>query len=49
MIDSSPRMAPEPPAPVRLGALVRWPRQAIEDWIASGCKPVRQEVRRHAN
>jgi excisionase family DNA binding protein len=29
------------PAPVRLGALVRWRRQAIEDWIAAGCKPCR--------
>lgn len=25
------------PAPVRLGTLVRWPRKAIEDWIAAGC------------
>jgi excisionase family DNA binding protein len=33
------------PQPVRLGALVRWPRQGIEDWIASGCKPVRQAGR----
>jgi excisionase family DNA binding protein len=30
------------PAPVRLGALVRWNRKAIEDWLAAGCKPVRQ-------
>jgi excisionase family DNA binding protein len=29
------------PQPVRLGALVRWPRHAIEDWIAAGCKPCR--------
>src|SRR5262249_30706542 len=29
------------PAPVRLGSLVRWPRQALEDWIAAGCKPLR--------
>ncbi len=29
------------PPPVRLGALVRWPRQTIEDWIAAGCKPCR--------
>jgi excisionase family DNA binding protein len=33
------------PPPVRLGALVRWRRQAIEDWIAAGCKPVRQASR----
>ena len=25
------------PKPVRLGALVRWPRQAIEHWINDGC------------
>jgi len=25
------------PAPVKLGTLVRWPRQAIEAWIAAGC------------
>jgi excisionase family DNA binding protein len=30
------------PAPLKLGALVRWSRQAIEEWIAGGCKPVRQ-------
>jgi excisionase family DNA binding protein len=28
------------PAPVRIGALVRWPRQAIADWIAAGCPSV---------
>jgi predicted DNA-binding transcriptional regulator AlpA len=25
------------PAPVRLGALVRWPANVIEDWIKAGC------------
>jgi excisionase family DNA binding protein len=30
------------PAPVRLGALVRWSRQAIERWIADGCPAVRR-------
>jgi len=25
------------PRPVKLGALVRWPRQAIEQWINAGC------------
>lgn len=25
------------PKPVKLGALVRWPREIIERWIASGC------------
>jgi excisionase family DNA binding protein len=29
------------PAPVRLGALLRWNRAVIEAWIANGCKPVR--------
>jgi predicted DNA-binding transcriptional regulator AlpA len=29
------------PPPVRLGALVRWRRDSIESWIASGCKPCR--------
>jgi excisionase family DNA binding protein len=29
------------PAPVRLGALVRWRRQELDAWIAGGCKPVR--------
>lgn len=25
------------PAPVKVGRLVRWPRESIADWIASGC------------
>lgn len=25
------------PAPVHLGALVRWPRAVIEAWIGDGC------------
>jgi excisionase family DNA binding protein len=29
------------PPPVRLGALVRWPRSAIENWIAAGCPDAR--------
>ena len=33
------------PAPVRLGALIRWRRAEIEEWIASGCKPIRQAGR----
>jgi predicted DNA-binding transcriptional regulator AlpA len=43
LLDCSPRHvwrlkdAGHLPRPVRLGALVRWPRQAIEDWIAAGC------------
>jgi excisionase family DNA binding protein len=30
------------PRPVRLGALVRWNRAAIEAWITQGCPIVRQ-------
>ncbi|MDZ4658699.1 MAG: helix-turn-helix domain-containing protein [Bythopirellula sp.] len=29
------------PAPVKLGALVRWRRDAIDDWLAAGCPPIR--------
>lgn len=29
------------PAPVRVGALVRWNRAALETWIAEGCPAVR--------
>jgi len=25
------------PRPVKLGALVRWPRAVVEQWIAAGC------------
>ena len=25
------------PPPVRLGALVRWPRETIDTWVAGGC------------
>ena len=25
------------PPPVRLGRMVRWPREPFEQWIASGC------------
>ena len=31
------------PPPVKLGALVRWPRRTILDWISSGCRPWRTE------
>lgn len=47
ILDCSPRHvyrmvdAGRMPAPAKLGALVRFDRQKIEDWIASGCKPVR--------
>jgi excisionase family DNA binding protein len=33
------------PRPVKLNALVRWSRHAIEDWIAAGC-PKSSKVRR---
>lgn len=33
------------PAPVRLGALVRWERDALRKWIADGCPPVRRPGR----
>lgn len=34
------------PRPVKLGSLVRWPRQVIEDWIADGCPNVRNASKR---
>jgi excisionase family DNA binding protein len=30
------------PAPVRLGALVRWNVAVIKEWIDGGCRPVRR-------
>ncbi|MDY7011201.1 MAG: helix-turn-helix domain-containing protein [Planctomycetota bacterium] len=33
------------PRPVKLGALVRWSRAAILDWIDKGCPPCRREAR----
>ena len=29
------------PGPVRLGAMVRWNRDDINDWLAGGCESVR--------
>jgi hypothetical protein len=29
------------PAPLKLGALVRWNRASIDAWIEQGCKPIR--------
>jgi len=29
------------PAPVKLGSLVRWNKASIDEWISTGCKPVR--------
>ena len=43
LLDCSPRHARrladagKMPRPVKLGALVRWNRQVIEDWIKEGC------------
>lgn len=34
------------PAPVKLGALVRWNRAAVEEWIAAGCPSCRKGVGR---
>lgn len=33
------------PQPVRLGALVRWRKAELTDWIAEGCRPVRTVAR----
>jgi excisionase family DNA binding protein len=30
------------PTPVRLGALIRWRRAEIEEWIATGCPSTRR-------
>jgi len=30
------------PAPVKLGALVRWSKSAIEEWVAAGCPACRK-------
>jgi predicted DNA-binding transcriptional regulator AlpA len=29
------------PPPLKVGALARWRRQSIEEWISGGCKPCR--------
>jgi excisionase family DNA binding protein len=34
------------PAPVRLGALVRWRRSELDAWVAGGCRPCRQGIGR---
>ena len=31
------------PRPTKLGALVRWPRKALTDWIAAGCPDLSQK------
>ena len=48
LLDCSPRHvyrladAGRMPAPLRVGALVRWRRSDIEDWIAAGCPTKRR-------
>ena len=32
------------PRPVKLGSLVRWNRQSVEEWIAEGCPSCRKGV-----
>ena len=32
------------PSPVRIGALVRWRRAEVQEWIDGGCRPVRRGV-----
>jgi excisionase family DNA binding protein len=34
------------PPPVKLGALVRWPRRSLEAWIANGCPSARKGASR---
>lgn len=33
------------PKPIRLGSLLRWPRQVIDEWVASGCPASRTPAR----
>ena len=33
------------PRPIKLGALVRWSREAIEHWIADGCPQCKRRGR----
>ena len=48
LLDCSPRHvyrlsdAGRMPAPVRLGALVRWRRADLDAWLSGGCRAVRQ-------
>ncbi len=30
------------PRPVKIGALNRWSKQAVGEWIANGCQPCRE-------
>ena len=50
LLDCSPRHvyrladAGRMPSPVRIGALVRWRRAEVQEWIDGGCRPVRRGV-----
>jgi excisionase family DNA binding protein len=35
------------PPPVKLGALVRWPRRVVEQWLLDGCQPIRKKEADH--
>jgi len=54
MLDCSPRHvyrfadSGKMPKPVKLGALVRWNRQTLEEWLAAGCPSVRTPTGRRA-
>ncbi len=47
MLNCSPRHvyrladAGRMPAPIKLGSLVRWSRKTLDEWLATGCKPIR--------
>jgi len=34
------------PRPVKLGSLIRWHRSNVENWLTSGCLPVRTSTGR---
>ena len=48
LLDCSPRHvyrlhdAGRMPSAIKVGALVRWSRLAIDSWIEAGCKPCRR-------
>jgi excisionase family DNA binding protein len=50
LLNCSPRhvhrlsLAGKMPSALRLGALVRWRRGEIEDWINDGCEPMREQT-----
>jgi excisionase family DNA binding protein len=34
------------PRPFRLGGCVRWSKSAIDEWLSTGCRPVRTPLTR---